>query len=168
MWGIIAVGVLVGFFSSWFKSKAEKIKEAQNNIEKSLIKGINDFEIQLKKEISKSLYKMLSEYDKSVVDNMNKLIIEAEAFQKLLKAELDFCGNKVDVLNKAMMIRVLQHTKHLDFDFDVNKYVLKDKTIINIDRDFKGNQITLKTTHQLESKDVLKISELIQSDFKVL
>ena len=46
--------------------------------------------------------------------------------------------------------------------------ILKDKTIINIDRDFKGNQITLKTTHQLESKDVLKISELIQSDFKVL
>ena len=52
-------------------------------------------------------------------------------------------------------------------NIDINKYILEDKTILEIDRDFKGNQITLKTTHQLESSDVSKISELMQSDFKV-
>ncbi|WP_281336900.1 GTPase [Flavobacterium eburneipallidum] len=166
-WVIAIGGILVGLSNLLFKSKANKIKEAQEKIEKSLIKGINDFEIHLKKEISKSLDKMLFDYDKSVNDNMGKLIIEAEAFQKLLKTELDFSNSKVDILNKAMMIRVLQHTKHLDLDFDVNKFVSEDKTIIDIQRDFKKNQIELKTSHQLESKDVIKISELLQCDFKV-
>lgn len=166
-WALAVGGILVGLSNFLFKSKADKIKEAQDKIEKSLIKGINDFEMQLKKEISKSLDKILSDYDKAVNDNMGKLINEAEGFQKLLKAELDFINNKVALLNKAMMIRVLQHTKHLEFNFDINKYILEDKTILEIDRDFKGNQITLKTTHQLESSDVSKISELMQSDFKV-
>ena len=166
-WAIAIGGLMVLFSNFLFKSKATKIKEAQDKIEACLIKGINDFEINLKKEISKSLDKMLSEYDKSFTDNMGKLINEAEGIQKLLKTELDFSSSKVTLLNKAMMIRVLQHTKHLEFNFDINKYILEDKTILEIDRDFKGNQITLKTTHQLESSDVSKISELMQSDFKV-
>ncbi|MCC9063571.1 GTPase [Flavobacterium piscisymbiosum] len=166
-WTLAIGGILVGLSNYLFKSKANKIKDAQEKIEKSLMKGIEDFEIHLKKQIFQSLDQMLFDYDKSVDDNMGKLIIEAEAFQKLLKTELDFSKSKVDVLNKAMMIRVLQHIKHLDFDFDVNKFVSKDKTIIDIQRDFKKNQITLKTSHQLERKDVIKISELLQCDFKV-
>lgn len=166
-WGLAVGGILVVFSNFLFKSKATKIKEAQDKIEASLILGINDFEIKLKKEISKSLDIMLSDYDKSVSDNMGKLIYEAEGFQELLKTELDFSNGKVSLLNKAMMIRVLQHTKHLEFNFDISKNVFEDKTIMDINRDFKGNQITLKTTHQLQSSDVSKISELIQTDFKV-
>lgn len=166
-WALTGVGILIALSNFLFKSKATKIKEAQDKIESSLIKGIDDFEMNLKKEISKSLNEMLCTYDKSFSDNMSKLITEAESFKKTLKSELDFSSSKVELLNKAMMIRVLQHTKHLDFNFDINKVVLEDKTILAIDRSFKGNQITLKTTHQLESTDVIKISELIQSDFKV-
>lgn len=166
-WVLVVGGIFVTLSNSLFKSKATKIKEAQVNIEKSLIQGINDFEIQLKKEVSKSLETMLFDYDKSVSDNMDKLIIEAEAFQKMLKEELDFNVSKIYMLNKAMMIRVLQHTKHLDFNFDINKHVSRDKTILDVQRDFKGNQITLKTTHQLESKDLIIMSELLQCDFKV-
>lgn len=166
-WFLAIGGILVGLSNYLFKSKANKIKDAQDKIEKSLIKGIDDFEIHLKEEIFQSLDKMLFDYDKSVDDNMEKLINEAEAFQKLLKAEVDFSNNKIDLLNKAMMIRVFQHINHIDFDFEVNKFVSKDKTIIDIQRDFKKNQITLKTSHQLERKDVLEITELLHCDFKV-
>ncbi len=166
-WALAIGGFLVGLSNYLFKSKANKIKDAQESIEKSLIKGIDDFEIHLKEEIFHSLDKMLFDYDKLVDDNMGKLINEAEAFQKLLKAELDFSNCKIDLLNKAMMIRVFQHINHIDFDFEVNKFVSKDKTIIDIQRDFKKNQITLKTSHQLERKDVIEITELLHCDFKV-
>lgn len=167
-WFVIGAGVLVGLAQKLFKSKKKKIKEAQEKIEDSLISGIEDLQNEYKEKVKKSLYKMLNDYDKSVNSNMEKIIIQAKQIKDLLNEELKISKDRVSLLNKAMLIRVFQHTKHIEFEKNIEVSLANDKSILQVQREFDKNIIKLKTTNKLKTNEINMISELIQSELKIV
>ncbi|OMP32285.1 GTPase [Mangrovimonas sp. DI 80] len=165
-WGIAALGIVVMLSSRLFKSKDRRIKEAQEKVEESLLKGINQLEKQYKNAITKELNGMIKNYRKAVDSNMGDLIDNASEINKLLSNELSSGKKQIDNLNKAIVLRVLQHTNHLKFEKDIFKTLKEDNSILQVIRDFSSNKITLSSNYKFNQKTINTISELIQVDFQ--
>ncbi|MBP8016698.1 50S ribosome-binding GTPase [Candidatus Gracilibacteria bacterium] len=167
-WAITIAGILVGLSSLLFKSKQTKIEEAQTKIESSIINGIIDVEKEYKEQIIKHLNKLINDYDKTINDNMINLIENAENIKKILESEINYYKKQIDLLNQAIIIRIFQHTKQIELVKDIEKAIQNNKLFFDIDRDFESNVIKLKINNNLNINELSKISEIVQSELKIL
>jgi predicted GTPase len=165
---LIIGGVVVTFSTYLFTSKEKKIKNAQEKLEASLIKGIGNLKQEYKEQTIDQLSEILSKYDKAVTGNMSELIRNANIIKVQLQKEIQKDENQIDELNQAMMCRVFQHTRHIKHDGNINECVNNSKNAISsINRDFNTNKIELTTTYKINPKTIENISQLLQVELKI-
>ena len=158
-WALAIGGLAVGLFSALFKSKAEKIREAQDKLYESIK---NSFEENRNATIS------------GIVENFTKMVNKTESTVEKLFTTLDSVLTKLindlaplkeaagyheSVLNKLYAIRILNFAKNSD-RFNIDDQSLLSR--ISVEHDFAK---TLKIKTDLVNWiDTKKLTHILQED----
>ena len=158
-WALAIGGLAVGLFSALFKSKAEKIREAQDKLYESIK---NSFEENRNATIS------------GIVENFTKMVNKTESTVEKLFTTLDSVLTKLindlaplkeaagyheSVLNKLYAIRILNFAKNSD-RFNIDDQSLLSR--ISVEHDFAK---TLKIKTDLVNWiDTEKLTHILQED----
>ena len=158
-WVLVGIGVVVSIFTSLFKSKEQKIKEAtdklfysiKNSIEQSEEKNIKNIlsnftnnHKSIKKRIEKSI-NVLCDY----LENISKDLLD---INKELKKELDY-------LNSIYAYRILNYING-DNIIEIDK---KEIHNIKAERDY-GKSIVIKSKYNINKNLEKKITKIIQEE----
>lgn len=158
-WVLAVGGLVIGFLSSLFKSKEQKIKEAtdklyysiKNSIEeneesniKNILSNFTDNHKNIKKRIEKSI-DILCNY----LENISK---DLSHINKELKKELDY-------LNSIYAYRILNYSNG-DNIIEVDK---KEINNIKVNRDY-GKSIFIKSKYNINKNLEKKITKIIQEE----
>ena len=158
-WVLVGIGVVVSIFTSLFKSKEQKIKEAtdklfysiKNSIEQSEEKNIKNIlsnftnnHKSIKKRIEKSI-NVLCDY----LENISK---DLSHINKELKKDLDY-------LNSIYAYRILNYIKG-DNIIEIDK---KEINNIKVKRDY-GKSIMIKSKYNINKNLEKKITKIIQEE----
>ena len=158
-WILVGIGAVIGFLSSLFKSKEQKIKEAtdklfysiKNSIEQSEEKNIKNIlsnftnnHKSIKKRIEKSI-NVLCDY----LENISK---DLSHINKELKKDLDY-------LNSIYAYRILNYIKG-DNIIEIDK---KEINNIKVKRDY-GKSIMIKSKYNINKNLEKKITKIIQEE----
>lgn len=158
-WVLVGIGVVVSIFTSLFKSKEQKIKEAtdklfysiKNSIEQSEEKNIKNIlsnftnnHKSIKKRIEKSI-NVLCDY----LENISK---DLSDINKELKKELDY-------LNSIYAYRILNYING-DNIIEIDK---KEIYNIKVKRDY-GKSIVIKSKYNINKNLEKKITKIIQEE----
>lgn len=158
-WVLAVGGLVIGFLSSLFKSKEQKIKEAtdklyysiKNSIEeneesniKNILSNFTDNHKNIKKRIEKSI-DILCNY----LENISK---DLSHINKELKKELDY-------LNSIYAYRILNYSNG-DNIIEIDK---KEINNIKVNRDY-GKSIIIKSKYNINKNLEKKITKIIQEE----
>lgn len=158
-WVLAVGGLVIGFLSSLFKSKEQKIKEAtdklyysiKNSIEeneesniKNILSNFTDNHKNIKKRIEKSI-DILCNY----LENISK---DLSHINKELKKELDY-------LNSIYAYRILNYSNG-DNIIEIDK---KEINNIKVNRDY-GKSIFIKSKYNINKNLEKKITKIIQEE----
>lgn len=158
-WVLAVGGLVIGFLSSLFKSKEQKIKEAtdklyysiknsieeneENNI-KNILSNFTDSHKNIKKRIEESI-DILCNY----LENISK---DLSHINKELKKELDY-------LNSIYAYRILNYSNG-DNIIEIDK---KEINNIKVNRDY-GKSIIIKSKYNINKNLEKKITKIIQEE----
>lgn len=158
-WVLAVGGLVIGFLSSFFKSKEQKIKEAtdklyysiKNSIEeneesniKNILSNFTDNHKNIKKRIEKSI-DILCNY----LENISK---DLSHINKELKKELDY-------LNSIYAYRILNYSNGNNI-IEIDK---KEINNIKVNRDY-GKSIFIKSKYNINKNLEKKITKIIQEE----
>lgn len=158
-WVLAVGGLVIGFLSSLFKSKEQKIKEAtdklyysiKNSIEeneesnvKNILSNFTDNHKNIKKRIEKSI-DILCNYLKNISKDLSHI-------NKELKKELDY-------LNSIYAYRILNYSNG-DNIIEIDK---KEINNIKVNRDY-GKNIFIKSKYNINKNLEKKITKIIQEE----
>ena len=158
-WALAIGGLAVGLFSALFKSKAEKIREAQDKLYESIknsfeenrnatISGIVENFTKMVNTTKSTVEKLFNTLDSVLTKLINDLVPLKEA-----------AGYHESVLNKLYAIRILNFAKNSD-RFNIDDQSLLSR--ISVEHDFAK---TLKIKTDLVNWiDTKKLTHILQED----
>lgn len=138
-WGLIISSTFISFLSGFFKSKEEKIKEAQDKLYKSLETSINEN----RKKTLGMLIEKFENCSQKVFDLVEKSFSEMIKELSIIISQLNLLLDKAE--NEYKKLNSLYAKRVINFDTN-NAFELNDQNVsrISTERDF-GKKFIIKT-----------------------
>lgn len=158
-WVVLGIGTVTALVSSLFKSKAKKIKEAQDKLYESIK---NTFKENRTASINKCInaFEELASQTETSIENMfNAILNELEKLIDELKPLKVICLQHETKLNKLYGIRIINFANSEDVFDLTDKNVLSH---IEVDHDF-AKHIHIKTD-LIKQLDTKKLKHILQED----
>lgn len=158
-WVLVGIGVVVSIFTSLFKSKEQKIKEATDKLYYSIKSSIEQSEEKNIKNIlsnftnnHKSIKKRIEKSINVLCDYLENISKDLSDINKELKKELDY-------LNSIYAYRILNY---INGDNIIEIYK-KEIYNIKVKRDY-GKSIVIKSKYNINKNLEKKITKIIQEE----
>lgn len=158
-WVLVGIGAVIGFLSSLFKSKEQKIKEATDKLYYSIKNSIEENEEKHIENIlsnftnnHKSIKKRIEKSIDVLCDYLGNISKDLSHINKELKKDLDY-------LNSIYAYRILNYIKG-DNIIEIDK---KEINNIKVNRDY-GKRIIIKSKYNINKNLEKKITKIIQEE----
>lgn len=158
-WVLVGIGAVIGFLSSLFKSKEQKIKEATDKLYYSIKNSIEENEEKHIENIlsnftnnHKSIKKRIEKSIDVLCDYLGNISKDLSHINKELKKDLDY-------LNSIYAYRILNYIKG-DNIIEIDK---KEIDNIKVKRDY-GKSIMIKSKYNINKNLEKKITKIIQEE----
>lgn len=158
-WVFLGVGAVVGIFTSLFKSKEKKIKEATDKLYYSIKNSIEENENDNIKNILSNFENNHKNIKERVEKHINLLCDYLDNISKDLFKINNELEKELNYLNLIYAYRILNYTKG-------NNIIEIDKKEINnveVDRDY-GKKIIIKSKNNISKDKEKQITKIIQEE----
>lgn len=160
----VAIGLVVTFFTSLFKSKSEKIKEAISDMKFQLYKNIDDNMEQTRKAIMNNVQSSIEKTEMHIENTFGSYIIGVDSILSEINNLLIDCKNDEASINSLISFRILNY---------LGKSKVKDRKIKDltnadlrlqypVERNWENQSFTFKYTTGCSDKDKEKAEKATQ------
>ena len=159
-----AIGLVVGFFTSLFKSKSEKIKEAITNMKFQLSKNIDDNMKRVRKDVMTNVQLSIEKTEEHIENTFGNYIIGVDSILSEINLLLVDCKNDEASINSLIGFRILNYLGK----GKVKDRKIKDLTNIDlriqypVERNWDNQNFTFKYTTDCSIKDKEKAEKATQ------
>ena len=159
-WVASRAGVAVSFIAMCFKSKKEKIMEAQDKLYESIKNAFNENRSINIRNIISNFKKTVEKTENGINNLFMALISELDKLIKDLKPLNKECAYYESTLNTLYGIRILNYAKKYKNKFNINDGQILSQ--IKVEHDF-AKQIKIKTK-LINHLDTEKLKRVLQED----
>ena len=156
-WVIGAIGAAISFFSGLFKSKEQKIKDAQDKLYNSIKNSINDSSPKTIKEILALFNDKHSEVYRNIMTSFDSQLDNITSVRNKLDIELSVLRDSLQYLNNIYAYRVINFLNG-NLSPEINENLLSS---ITTERNY-GTKFIITSNENFGEKEQDKISRIIQ------